>query len=126
VGAIYGQRTTVSENNLIWFRADPLFHCRKLPTAPKSHSQCPRSHASVAPNDANAGRNERATRPAQHATQQILPFRALAGGIFNESENLSLADGNPTTTEYAIILAVVIIFAFATYELFGERPVKNE
>ena len=43
-----------------------------------------------------------------------------------KAKNLSLADGNPTKTEYAIILAVVIIFAFATYELFGERPVKNE
>jgi hypothetical protein len=43
-----------------------------------------------------------------------------------KAKNLSPADGNPTKTEYAIISAVVIIFAFATYELFGERLVKNE
>jgi hypothetical protein len=36
-----------------------------------------------------------------------------------KATNLSLAADNPTKTEYAIILAVVIIFAFATYELFG-------
>jgi len=36
-----------------------------------------------------------------------------------KAKNLSLADDNPTKTEYAKILAVVIISAFATYELFG-------
>jgi len=36
-----------------------------------------------------------------------------------KAKNLSLAADNPTKTEYAIILAAVIIFAFATYELFG-------
>ena len=37
-----------------------------------------------------------------------------------KAKNLSLAADNPTKTEYAIILAAVIIFAFATYELFGD------
>ena len=39
-----------------------------------------------------------------------------------KAKNLSPADGNPTKTEYAIISAVVIIFAFTTYELFWGAP----
>jgi hypothetical protein len=36
-----------------------------------------------------------------------------------KAKNLNLAASNPTKTEYAIIIAVVIIVMFATYELFG-------
>jgi hypothetical protein len=36
-----------------------------------------------------------------------------------KAKNLSLEADNSTKTEYAIILAVVIIVSFATYELFG-------
>ena len=36
-----------------------------------------------------------------------------------KAKNRSFAADNPTKTEYAIIFAAVIIFAVATYELFG-------
>ena len=81
----------------------------------------------VAPNGANAG--GMSARPVQLNNKQLnksfLPG-ALAGGISVKAKNLSFAADNstkaadnPTKTEYAIIFAAVIIFAFATYELFG-------
>ena len=74
----------------------------------------------VAPNGANAG--GMSARPVQLNNKQLnksfLPG-ALAGGISMKAKNLSFAADNPTKTEYAIIFAAVIIFAFATYELFG-------
>jgi hypothetical protein len=36
-----------------------------------------------------------------------------------KAKNLSLAANNPTKTEFAIILVMVIIVVFITYELFG-------
>lgn len=36
-----------------------------------------------------------------------------------KAKNPSLMANNPTKIEYAIILAVVTIVVFATYELFG-------
>ena len=64
-------------------------------------------------------RNERATRPSHTQLNKSFLSGALAGGISMKAKNLNLAASNPTKTEYAIIFAVVIIFAFATYEPFG-------
>jgi hypothetical protein len=120
VGAILGRSTTVSENNLIWFRADRCSIAESFSPRLQSHSQCLRSRFPVAPNGANAG--GMSARPVQLNNKQlnksVLPG-ALAGGISMKAKDRSFAGDNPTKTEYAIIFAAVIIFAVATYELFG-------
>jgi len=65
---------------------------------------------------------ERAIPSAQTNTARhgLLCEARQTGGISMRSGNLSLMGKNPIVTEYAIILAVLAIIVFVTYETMGQ------
>ena len=84
-GRIYGGSETTSDNNLFWFRADPVVPLPKAFHRAYGHIASAQGRASVAPNGVSAG--GMSARPVQLLRNSTNPsFQGPSWRDFSESE----------------------------------------